>query len=642
MDLYLNGKKLKLKPHQVLGKGGEADIFKLDQDTALKVFKPPDHPDYQGFPDFQKAAMVRLQEHQQKLRHFPYQLPDRAIVPQALVTDAKGRRILGYTMTLLQGTEPLLRYTDRSFRQTGITSQDMVGIFQDLHQTVTELHRLGVIIGDFNDLNVLIQGQEAYCIDTDSFQFGQFACRVFSDRFLDPLLANPKHASPILYHPYTEEADWYAFTVMVMQCFLFVHPFGGVYRPANPDDRIPHCHRPLKGITIFHPEVRYPKPALPPQILPDDWIHHFHRVFQHQERGIFPPNLLSDVVWHQCSLCGQEHARLTCPHCQTQIAFPVVVPTVAPTPVPLATPVPSVIYSTAKLTIQEIFATKGKILQATCQDDRLRWIHHHHQGFYREDGTLVLQGDPDRQLGFAIQGSRTLVARQGILVVLEPGKTLPSLALETKTHGTLQPHSFATNAHHYYWINQGQLLRNGDFGETYWGDVLPEQTYFWVGDDLGFGFYRAGNLTVTFVFNAHKPGLNDRPHLTLGSGQLWQATAVFSHDRIWFFWTMQQEGQRLNHCVLLDQEGQVLGTAESSSDDGSWLGQIYGKTAFGSFLFAPTDEGIVRVELHQGQLGITKTFPETEPWINSNSQLLVNSQGLYVVEPQRIIQLRLQ
>src|SRR5205085_1033924 len=106
--------------------------------------------------------------------------------------------ILGYTMPLLQSTDPLLRYSERSFRQTGISTQTVVQIFQDLHDTVSKLHFYQLVIGDFNDLNVLVRDTEAYLIDADSFQFASFPCTVFTARFVDPLLCDPTANQPIL------------------------------------------------------------------------------------------------------------------------------------------------------------------------------------------------------------------------------------------------------------------------------------------------------------------------------------------------------------------------------------------------------------------------------------------------------------
>ena len=55
---------------------------------------------------------------------------------------------------------------------------------------------------------------------------------------------------------------------MLMQCLLFVGPYGGVYRPKDPAHRVREA-RPVHRMTIFHPEVQYPKPAIPYGTLPE-------------------------------------------------------------------------------------------------------------------------------------------------------------------------------------------------------------------------------------------------------------------------------------------------------------------------------------------------------------------------------------
>jgi len=157
----------------------------------------------------QQGARERLALHQQKLMQFPQSLPERVIAPQGLVMNQSGRRILGYTMPLLTNAEVLLRYCDRRRRvgdhrqvQQAVTTQSIVDLFLDLHETVAKLHFADVVIGDFNDLNILVQGTQAFLIDADSFQFGSFPCSVFTARFVDPLLCDPQETQPMLGRPY--------------------------------------------------------------------------------------------------------------------------------------------------------------------------------------------------------------------------------------------------------------------------------------------------------------------------------------------------------------------------------------------------------------------------------------------------------
>ena len=85
MDVFINRKRLRLKPQQAIGKGGEADVFTIGNGQVLKLFKPPSHPDYAGQPHEQQQAEARVAEHQAKLPAFPGHVPGRVVRPEALV-----------------------------------------------------------------------------------------------------------------------------------------------------------------------------------------------------------------------------------------------------------------------------------------------------------------------------------------------------------------------------------------------------------------------------------------------------------------------------------------------------------------------------------------------------------------------------
>jgi len=629
MDVYINGKRIRADPKKAIGKGGEADVFQLDQTTALKLFKLPTHPDYQGLPQEQQTACDRLQSHQQKLLQFPRHLPSRVIAPSALATDKAGKTILGYTMPLLSGTDPLLRYSERSFRQTGISAQTVVQVFQDLHDTVSKLHFHHVVIGDFNDLNVLVRGTEAYCIDADSFQFESFPCMMFTARFVDPLLCEPNANQPLLQQAPTIDSDWYAFAVMLMQCLLFVDPYGGIYKPKDPNQKILQAARSLHHITVFHPEVHYPKPAIPYRVLPDKLLHYFQQVFVHDRRGEFPRSLLDNLRWTQCSTCGREHARDLCPDCQQTVLIAVkAVTTVRGT-----------------VTATRLFQTEGVILSATVEQGQLQWIYHDCGQFHREDRSRILNGELKPNLHWQIQGKTTLLGYQGQIIIFHPNQPSQRIAVEV---GSL---AFATNESTYYWITNGQLLRHSSrsplptpYFPSYIGDVLPNQTRFWVGSRFGFGFYQAGNLKVAFVFDVDKPGLNDRVQLPTWQGQLIHATCTFSQEYGWLFLTTQAHGQIHYTCVVIRADGSIAASVQIASSTDHWLATIGKKDpgcAIANFLLAATDDGIIRIELQQGKLVHTKTFVDTEPFVDSSCRLLPTNNGLYVINHQTIQLLKL-
>lgn len=626
MKVYVQGRCHTLKASNAIAKGGEADIFALGPKRVLKRFKDPQHPDYAQQPHAQQAARDRLRLHQQKLPAFPKNLPDRVVAPEAIATDSRGN-IVGYTMPRLDPATVLLKYSDRSFQQA-VPSNEVIEIFRDLHGTVTQIHQAGVVIGDFNDLNVLVQGSAAYLIDADSFQYGPFPCQVFTARFLDPQLCDPQAGSLQLVQAYTPWSDWYAFAVMLMQSLLFVDPYGGVYKPRPSSPKILPSARPLHRITVFHPEVRYPKPARPYSLLPDDLLHYFQAVFGGDRREVFPRSLLDGLRWTTCTRCGTEHARPCCPSCTPAQPQPI-----APLPTPAA-------QTARSLSVSDVFESGGVILGATVQQGRLRWLVHEQGDFRREDGSVAFRGVLDPQTRFWVQGEATLVARAGQWLKLRPGHPPDRLTVEAAD----------ANSQHHYWARQGQLWRDGDLGPVYLGDVLAGQTQFWVGDRFGMGFYRAGHLSVAFVFDAERPGINDRVALPPMGGQLIDATCTFSEQRAWLFLTSQEQGQRVQRCCVIRADGTVEAIATATAGDDHWLARLGQERslpntcpacAVGPFLLAATDDGIVRIDLQAGQLVHTHTFTETEPCVDASCHLLAAPQGLYCVSAHRIRHLTL-
>jgi serine/threonine protein kinase len=617
MEIYLNRKKIKLSPQKAIGKGGEADVFDLGKGIAVKIFKTPDHPDYQGFPHEQKAAAYRIQEHQLKLPQFPHNLPQNVITPQQLATDQTGNKILGYTMTFLQGGIPLLKYSDRNFRTSNnITQQNITNIFQQIHQTLSQIHQQQIVIGDLNDLNILINQNQPYFIDADSFQYSNFICRVFTSRFVDPLLCDPQANQPILIKHHNHDSDWYAFNVILMQCLLFVDPYGGIYKPKDKTNLIPHAARPLKRITVFNSEVKYPKPALPYHILSDDLLDHFQKCFTQDKRGIFPQQLIHNLHWQKCNLCGIEYARLSCPNCTIAI--------------PIVKPIPTVIVK-GKVTVKPIFATEGVILALQLHNNQLNYLYYENNQFKRENNQLIFQGKLTTGMYFWLNNQATLVGQNGQVISFN-SNGIERLSVDSYHEKPV----LNCNQYGRYWLQNGQLVKDGKLGSEYIGDVLSDQTQFWLGDQFGFGFYRAGNLNVAFLFDAVTKGINDNIISPKIQGQIIDNTCYFSHKYCWFLISSQNQGEIINQVYVFDKNGTIIAQMEAKQSDNTWLNNIQGHCAFEHFLLVATDEGIIRIAINQNQLIQDKIFTDTEPFVNQNCRLFASNQGLYIVNQQEI------
>ena len=281
--------------------------------------------------------------------------------------------------------------------------------------------------------------------------------------------------------------------------------------------------------------------------------------------------------------------------------------------------------------VLQIFQTEGVILQVALQNNALNYLYHTNHEFKREDNTVLLSGELDANIQFAIFGKSTIVTKQGKALTLTQGQTPQAIATEL----------IRTNSFSRYWIDQGQLLRDGKLGNEYIGDILEGQTQFWIGETFGFGFYRAGAISVAFTFDAKRVGIGDRVNIPSIQGELIDANCVFSNDLCWFFTITQEQGNIIYRISVLRPNGELVATLAAPKGDRAWLSNIHGGSAIGNWLFVPTDEGVARVEVNNGQIMITKTFPETEPYVDSGCSLIVGSQGIYAIHSQKILQLQL-
>ena len=588
MKVYLGDAAVTVTPAMILGQGGEADVYALPDGRALKLFKTPAHPDLRELPDARAAATARLAEHQHKLPALlalqASSLPERLVAPQQLATARRRGAIAGYAMRRIDAATALHRYAEPRYRR-GVSGNAVLGILRDLHTTLAATHAAGIVIGDLNDLNVLVARGRAFVIDTDSVQFGIYPCRVYTERFIDPRLCAPDEPAPRPIAAHTEATDWYAFSVIAMQSLLAVGPFGGVHKPADPRRRVPAGRRALARLTVFDAKVMYPKPALPLSQLPDELLGYFDDTFARDRREPFPGALLDRLRYTRCGACGTEHARDLCPGCAAHTGRAV----------------RKLVAVRGGVTARTVLQTEGVVLDAAVVGGRLDWR----------------------------------VWERGWLHDAS-GQRLQRVALSPE----LEAHERRRNAAHDYWLAAGTLYRDGALGPVAIGQVLAGRTRFWVGARFGLGFYDAGGLHLGFAFDAERRGLLELP-LPPRRGAVIAAHAAIADERAWLL-TLERDGARLlGRCTLVTRDGRVLASALLPADDGSWIAAMRTATAAGEQLFVATDGGIVRIERDGDSVAATRIFGDTEPFVNAATRLHTTDDGIYAVHRDRIVQLTL-
>ncbi len=610
-----SAKTVRVEALAVVGKGGEADVFDLGNGHALKLYKPPDHPDYATKPIEQRGARERIAEQQQKLLAFPKGLPKNAVAPAMIARDPKTTMVVGYTLPLIVPSVPLLHFGQRWFREGAVSDQRVLVILKRLHALLLGIHQAKVVVGDLNDNNVLVRRGEPFLIDLDSAQFGTFLSRAYTRTFVDPLLCKKNARVPELVRPHNELSDWYAFAIMVMQSLLFTGPYLGTYTPADQKKRIVHDARPLHRITVFHPEVRYPKPARPLNVLPDSVLAYLEGIFVRDVREPFSLPLLEKL---QFDGEGNLLATLKEPLAPARVKEVVM----------------------GNVTATKLFSTSGIVLFATVQRGELRYLYHEHGMYRREGGVEVIPGALDKQMRFRIQGTKSLLAKENVAIILSPDGKKEHLQVDT--YGKLP--LVDANGTAVFFVAGGVLKRVSSLGIAYEeriGDVLAHQTLFWVGEEHGFGFYRAGKLTRYFLFHANGSVLQDSVVLPPMQGQLLDATCLFGAGQTWFFVSVREGARTVNRCFVLNQTGVVIAEGEATLGDGSWLGGLRGKCVVRNMLLVATDDGIVRVEADGARLAVTKEFSNTARFVDSESHLFPGKGGLWVVKSKEIWKLQI-
>ncbi len=633
--VYIERRRYKLAATQRIGEGGEAEVYGLTQELALKLFKPPTHPDFELTPPQQTAARARLEEHQRKLPELlrARALPPSIIGPTALATTRGGRRVLGYAMRRVHGCEPLMRLADpKARRAQGLPrARAAVTALQLLHDAVTAVHDRGWVLGDFNDLNVLVGPPAApavHLIDVDSFQLPGYPCALFTERFLDPLRCDS--AGPFApRRPPSRDSDWYAFAIMVMRCTALVGPYGGVHRPRDPKARIPNSLRPLRRVTVFDPAVRYPRPAVPYQHLPDELLHALAQRFVEDRRGVFPRALLEQLRWTRCDACGAEHARPSCPACTARGAAikretsalrgTVLATTVARTRGPLA-----------------------RVEGHDCSEPGPRWLSDEAGALRREDGHVVVRGRLDPRAACRLERDATLIGLGGQLIRFAKDGARERIAVDCVDG---RP-AFDARAGALYWAHGGLLYRRGLLGPQRVGAVLAGQTRLWVGPRFVFGFYRAGALTLGFIhpLRAGPSALRDGISLPPLRGRLLAADCVFTREHVWLLSACEQRGVIHRRCDVLSEGGDLRASAQSGAGDEAppWLTAIGGRCSAGEQVFAPTDDGVVRLERRGDRVIQTRSFPDTAPFVDAATQLVTTRAGLFAAKGRVITRLELR
>lgn len=637
--VYVGGRGVRVDKNLTLGTGGEATVVKLDVPgeglCAGKFW-------HQATP--QRVA---------KLEDFfgmGLRLPTTVIAPRHKIEDGRGQ-VLGFTMPLLPPhSVPIAQMANVDFcRRQHITNRDVVNFILNAYGTLKALHADGVVVGDLNDLNELldmIRRVVVLWLDVDSMQVGRWPCLVATERYLDPQLYGVDLGARPAFRPGN---DIYSLCVLLFRSLLKVHPFGGVHRKVR---RLPQ--RAQQGILVYDAGVRAPKEARSFDFLTDELLEALQQVFVGGKRN-FPLTTLEQFAQElvECPRCKvwYPRQRAQCPGCQVRIIVAA-----------------RLLMEIKGVIRRDYLITRGQILFFKQMGPRSYCV-------AEEGGKAALyikESAPEapsrRELGPSQPGIRYEVFDDCLIVAgLHGEKSLSIFDLETgeavaetttEAFGG-QRSVFACSTERLYRIANQLLMRGGIssavtirklFVEEVATQVLNEQTWCAASSHTG-GEFLLGFIRVfkDFYFWALVEGERfevDIPPLELGERMV-DIRAVFvpSREGVVLLRQTRKGGVEYAHVTVIGSDGEIIKSRTVKVDEDKQYQRLKGKVCVYSgtrqafLLLHPTDGGLLQ---ENAATGDAKQFSATEPFVSANDRLHLLGKGILVEKRDRVLYLEME
>lgn len=288
---------------QQINQSGEGTIFNSpDSSWVIKIFHDPQK---------EQAEKIKILEKcfSQKEKLWAG-LKSVATTPEFLARDESGK-IVGYLMKNCSGWTTINSLYDG---KTAI--KDVLKIFINLHNTLSLIHKNGLVIGDLNGKNILYSlmadtNFQIQIVDTDSWTINRPDLGInYCPMVQDPEVIHPDHlraqSNGVSLPSFIPKHDWWVFSYLLTKCLTGSDPFEqGNFLDLSDTDRR------QRGLSAMHSGANLDSPlyyalylriGIPMKHLLKRWL-------STSQSGIFPLALLESTM--------QE--TINCPNCQREI-----------------------------------------------------------------------------------------------------------------------------------------------------------------------------------------------------------------------------------------------------------------------------------------------------------------------------------
>ncbi len=277
MDVYVQGRKVRLTQAEFRAQGGEGAVY-VRGGTAYKVYADP----AKMIPPAKMGELSALT------------LPD-IVRPQDVLWDGRGTPV-GYTMHAVPDALMLCQTFPKAFRdRAGLTPEKSLHLVRALQAGVRHVHGCGLLIVDLNEMNFLVDPQfgHVFFIDVDSYQTPRFPATALMDSVRD------RHAQD-----WDQGTDWFSFAVVSFQMFVGIHPYKGKHPALKTLEE-----RMCANVSVLNPDVSVPATCLPWDVIPTAYREWYRTVFERGHR-VPPPDGPQAVITLAARAVPRPSSRL--------------------------------------------------------------------------------------------------------------------------------------------------------------------------------------------------------------------------------------------------------------------------------------------------------------------------------------------
>lgn len=199
-----------------IGEGGEACIYKYNEQNVAKIFK--EEINY----SLKVRTIVKIMEKAKELEKIEEKAKINYVIPEMLLIDTSNKQVIGYVMKKVEG-KPLSVLKDKKItKELEFSKKDILEILINVGKGIEKLHNNNLFIGDLNGRNILFDSaKQIYFLDFDGMGIDDISPEFYTDGYIDPISQKNQDVKP--------KDDWYSFAIQAFYYLTYTHPFNGIY-----------------------------------------------------------------------------------------------------------------------------------------------------------------------------------------------------------------------------------------------------------------------------------------------------------------------------------------------------------------------------------------------------------------------------